>query len=179
MLENGWKPLLLILGAAAVHELGHITVLLLYGAPLKQLKIGLLGALLTADRSGISYGQELLALLAGPLVNLICAAVLIAPARSAPGLYSIIGANVALGIFNLLPIRPLDGGRVLELLVTWKFGPLTGERIAAVTGIVFAGGLGGFLIWLMQMSGGNLWLIPPAVGLLSVFIRELLGRGGS
>ncbi len=175
-LESGLKPLLLILFAATMHELGHFVVLRLWGAPVGQVRIGLLGAMMEANRSGLSYGKELSALLAGPFVNLLCAAALIPLAAQHAELYAAAGAHLALGAFNLLPIRPLDGGQALELLAAWRFGPAVGELTARIAGILCAALLLGGLVWLIRESRGNLWLAPPAAGLLAAAIREL--RGG-
>lgn len=174
-LESGLKPLALILFAAILHELGHFVVLRLCGAPVQGVRLGALGAVMKSERSGLSYGTELLALLAGPLTNLLCAAALTVPARILPGLYAAAGTHLALGAFNLLPIRPLDGGQALELLVTWHFGPAAGEQTARLVGFVCAALLCVGLVWLMYESRGNLWLAPPAAGLLAVCLRELQG----
>lgn len=174
-LESGLEPLVLILLAVILHELGHFAVLRLCGAPVQGLSFGALGAVMKSERSGLSYGTELLALLAGPLTNLLCAAVLTVPARTFPGLYAAAGTHLTLGVFNLLPIRPLDGGQALELLVTWRFGPAAGEQTAQLVSFVCAALLCGGLVWLMHESRGNFWLAPPAAGLLAVCLRELRG----
>ena len=176
-MENGLWPMILILFAATLHELGHFAALRLCGAPVQGVQIGTLGAVMMADRSGLSYGEELLALLAGPLINLLCAAALVPPARELPALYAAAGAHLALGAFNLLPIRPLDGGQALELLVSWRFGPSVGERTARLVGAVCAAVLSCGLVWLMAKNEGNLWLALPAAGLLAVCLRELWGSG--
>ncbi len=176
-LESGFRPLVLILFAAILHELGHFAVLRLCGAPVRGVRLGALGAVMEAERSRLSYGADLLALLAGPLTNLLCAVALTVPARTLPGLYAAAGTHLALGAFNLLPIRPLDGGQALELLVTWRFGPAAGERTARLAGFVCAALLCGGLVWLMHETKGNLWLAPPAAGLLAACLREL--RGGA
>lgn len=175
-LESGFRPLALILSAAILHELGHFIVLRLCGASVRGVKLGVLGAVMEADRSRLSYGTELLALLAGPLTNLLCAAALTVPARTMPGIYAASGTHLALGAFNLLPIRPLDGGQALERLVAWRFGPAAGEKAARLAGFFCAALLCGGLVWLMYESKGNLWLAPPAAGLLAVCLRELWGR---
>lgn len=177
-MECGWRPLLLVLAAAALHEMGHLLALRLCGAPVRGMRISALGAVMDVGWERLGYGQELLAVLAGPLANLLWALLLLLPARETPWLYAAIGAHLVLGAFNLLPIRPLDGGQALELLASWRLDPERGERIARLSGVICAGALSVGLIWLMHTSGGNLWLLPPAVGLLAAGGREALGRRG-
>ena len=171
---NGVALLGMILAAAAIHELGHLGMLWFLGAKIRKLRLGILGAVLETDCRNLSYGGELSAVLAGPAANLLCACLL---ARFAPEQETFIGIHLVLGGFNLLPIRPLDGGRGLELLVTWVLGPFVGETVArwasAVAALVLAGGVG----WLMWATGGSLWLVPAMAGLLGTAGREVLGNG--
>ena len=78
----------------------------------------------------------------------------------------LIGAHLALCAFNLLPVRPLDGGRALYLLVAWAAGPETAEWAARWIGGAAALALAAGLCWLMWRSGGSLWLLPAVAGLL-------------
>lgn len=173
-LVNGWKLLGMILSAAAIHELGHLGMLRYLGAKTRALRIGILGAVLETDCRNLSYGSELAAVLAGPLANLLCACLISCFASRQDIL---IGIHLALGGFNLLPIRPLDGGRGLELLLTWFFGPFAGEAAARWIGAGTALVLALFLGWLMKTTGGSLWLFPAMAGLLGTAGREVLGNG--
>ena len=163
----GWKTVLLVLWGAVIHEVGHILLLRCFGARIRRLRIGVLGAVLETG-GAMSYGQELAASLAGPLANLLAAVIL-----GRLGCSAAAGANAVLCIFNLLPIRPLDGGRALYLLLAWIAGPSAAEwgcwwmggcaTLAAAAGAV----------WLAWRTGGSLWLLPPAMGLLAA----VSGRG--
>ena len=168
---NGWHLTTVILGAAAVHELGHWAVLKVLGVRILGLRISALGAVLAVDRRGLSYGKELAAVLAGPAANLLSTAVL---ARM--GLETAAGVHMVLGAFNLLPIRPLDGGRALYLGASWLLGPAAGEAAARWTGTAAALALVAGLSWLMVQSGGSLWLLPAAVGALTAAGRECFGK---
>lgn len=170
-LDNGWRLLGTVLGAAAVHELGHCLALGLLGTPVTGLRVGIFGAELTADRRGLSYPGELAAVLAGPGANLLCAAALTLLGGTRWAVFT--GANLVLCAFNLLPVRPLDGGRALYLLTAWAVGPAAGERTARWAGGSAALSLAAALTWVMVRTGGSLWLLPAAAGLFAAAGREL------
>lgn len=166
---NGWRPLAVVLSAAAIHELGHWVVLRLLGARLLSLRLGPLGAVMETDSGGLSYGRELAAVIAGPGANLLCA---LALSATGSGLEELVGAHLVLGMFNLLPIRPLDGGRSLCLVLSWLFGP-SGEEaarwISAITALAAAGGLA----FVIRGSSGNLWLLPAIAGAIAAAAGEM------
>ena len=113
--ENGAQPLVLLLTAAAVHEGAHLLVFRCFGVRPATFSLSPFGAVLEVDSRRLSYGAELAAVLAGPCANLVCGAVLCrAAAGGNTALFAAAGAHLVLGAFNLLPLRPLDGGRALR-----------------------------------------------------------------
>ena len=109
-LANGWRLLATVLGAAAVHELGHCLALRCFGASCGGLRVGIFGAVLETDGRRLSYGGELVCVLAGPGANLLCALL----ATAGGDRWTVMaGAHLTLCVFNLLPLRPWDGGRAL------------------------------------------------------------------
>ena len=131
------SPLLLsaLLLAALCHELGHYGMLRRLRARISAVRITALGAeMQVAGR--LSYGGELLAAAAGPVTNLLLALPLAYGGRQWEVLYLFAGAQLVLGVFNLLPILPLDGGSVLWNLLAWLTEPYTADR---VTGIISFG----------------------------------------
>ncbi|MBQ9493916.1 MAG: hypothetical protein IJR54_09340 [Oscillibacter sp.] len=170
---NGPRPLLTVLAAALVHECGHLAALRSCDARVTAVRFGVCGAVLESDCVHLSYGQELFCVLAGPGANLFAAALVTAAGNPWP---AFTGANLILCAFNLLPVRPLDGGRGLELLLSWAAGPAAGEYaarwVSAAGALVLASGL----VYVMRQSGGSLWLLPAAAGLLAVSFRECVGR---
>ena len=99
--------------AAAVHELCHYTVLRLCNVKVTQIRIGMLGAVITTEEIP-SYYYEMLAALGGPAGGLL----LLIFARQMP--YVAICALFQ-SLFNLLPIYPLDGGRAVRNLLLLLF----------------------------------------------------------
>lgn len=172
--ENGAQPLVLLLTAAAVHEGAHLLVFRCFGVRPATFSLSPFGAVLEVDSRRLSYGAELAAVLAGPCANLVCGAVLCrAAAGGNTALFAAAGAHLVLGTFNLLPLRPLDGGRALQLAASCALGPAAGERLASAGGAAAGFAAAGGLVWLLTASGGNFWLLPAAVWLGVHALREL------
>ena len=114
-----------ILCAMAVHELAHVVMMLACGGQVRRLTLRFADFQIAA--SGLGYRQELLSALAGPLVNLICGAAFCMQ-RPSFAAYSLM-----LGIYNLLPVWPLDGGRMLFCLLE-GMAPEKAEKITQAAG---------------------------------------------
>lgn len=166
-LVNGWRLLAVVLSAAVIHEVGHLLVLRRLGAPVSALRLSVFGAEIETVCAQLSYPGELCAVLAGPLANLFCGIALAFAGIPVPA-----GAHLVLGVFNLLPVRPLDGGKALCLAASWWGGPAAGDRVTRWMGGCVALALACLVFWLIWHTGGSLWLLPPAVGLLGAADRE-------
>jgi len=169
---NGWRPLALLLMAAAVHESGHLLMLKLLGVHMTSFELSPLGVVIQMDSSQLSYPQELMTVLAGPAVNLLCGTIFSLLAARHAELFAPAGAHWVLGLFNLLPVSPLDGGRALRIALYWTRGPDRGGLIAAIVGAMTAITAAAMLLWTMVESGGNLWLLPTFLGMMSAGVQE-------
>ncbi len=98
-----WLMAMLI--AAGIHEMGHYIAVRWCGRKILRLKPGITGACL--ETAGLSAGQELLSALAGPLIGLL-------PILAIRWIPKIAICALAQSLFNLLPIDPLDGGRIVR-----------------------------------------------------------------
>ena len=170
------SPVLLgaLLGAASLHEWGHWAMLRRLGGGVKCLTISPFGAEMTiSDDTRLSYGGEMLVTLAGPLVNILFALILGFLGAVWERAYVFAGAQLILGLFNLIPANPLDGGRLLWLITAWLTEPFTADRVASAVGVIVSSALlaGGLL--LMQRTGGSPFLLLGAVGLLVSSMREM------
>lgn len=105
----GWFALAILL-----HEAAHILFLSLFGGRLRALRLTLKGAQIVTEQGSMGYGGELMAVMAGPGINLLLA---VLSARAGERFYLFAGIDLMLGIFNLLPLPGLDGGRMLGLLL--------------------------------------------------------------
>ncbi len=168
---NGRKPLLMLLSAAVIHEAGHLLVLKCYGVPVTGLRLTMLGAEIRTENMRLKYGQELLAVLAGPLFNFLSAGLLLQAPAEYEDLHVAAGAHLVLGIFNILPLPALDGWRVLNLLFLWRWGPDRGERWSDNIGKVVSVCVLTALAYLMWKTGGNLWLLLPVWGIVQSMKR--------
>lgn len=105
---QGLIPVLLC--AATAHELGHWVAIRLFGGRVRHLRLSAVGAEMALEHS-LSYGRECFCALSGPAVNLLLAVCFARGTGDVALVFT--GLNLALALFNLLPLPALDGGRAL------------------------------------------------------------------
>ena len=198
--QGGNTPQLLLLlvlfGVVFLHELGHSLVARRFGIRVYDITFWPLGGMARMSEIPESSRVEMLIALAGPAVNFVLAA-LATPlafwgalsvgdgdasgaARTAAYLGSwFVGINLALGVFNLVPAFPMDGGRVLRAFLgrggNWVAATERAVRVGRgfaiamiLAGLVFAGEgllflpLIGLFVW---FSGAReLWAVRARHG---------------
>ena len=169
------SPLLLaaILLSAACHEWGHYAALRRFGGRVERLRLTAFGAVMEVGNTAhISYGAEILTVLAGPAVNLMLAVLLALCGRWWGTAYLFAGANLVLGVFNLLPAPPLDGAQFLWLTVAWLTEPFTADRVMRAVGVAASAAVVCGGVVLTCRAGGSPFLLLGAVGLLVANLRE-------
>lgn len=167
-----------------LHELAHCVVALRYGLPVRRITLYLLGGVSEIEREPDRPGREFLVSFAGPLLSLGLAAGGFLLSRFIDE-YTVLGvlvlqlwwANLIVGLFNLLPGLPLDGGRMLRAAV-WKItrNPASGTVAAAWTGRGLAVALVAVLLLPPLMSGQE-----PRLGMLlwSLLLASFIWMGAS
>lgn len=159
-------PILLaaLLPAALLHELAHYAVLRLCGVRTARFTLTGLGAsLYVPELHRLSYGAELLSAAAGPLMNLLLWVLLSLTGREELTLFA--GAQMVVGVLNLLPVRPMDGGRILWLATAYLTEPYTADRVAAAVGLAASSALLALCLWLVLTTGSGLFLLLGALWL--------------
>ena len=141
-----------------LHEFGHALAARVFGIPTPDITLLPIGGVARLQRMPDKPWQELIVAIAGPLVNVVIAAVLIfvlggqaalehVEQMQQPGagmLAKLASVNVMLVLFNLIPAFPMDGGRVLRslLAMTMPYGRATqisawiGQALAFVFGFI-------------------------------------------
>ena len=166
----GFVTALLLFLSVLLHELGHSFVALHEGVKVKSITLFFLGGFANIERDCSTAMASFRVAIAGPLVSFIIALILLWIVPSSFQLNPLsqnlvvqIGSlNLLLGLFNLLPGLPLDGGVILKALV-WQFtgSQKKGIEVANATGrtlSIFAI-LIGILFCFLQGNLGGLWLI--------------------
>lgn len=157
---------LLSLLACGIHELGHYLAILALGGQVRLLRVTCVGAeMRLASRSPMGWPGQLLAALAGPLVNLAMGFASVRLWGEAGWCFA--GINLALGTFNLLPAGCLDGGRALSCLLTPLLGREGANRFLRVLAVALAAGLLAGTMILLWYGSFNLTLLLLGVWLLT------------
>jgi Zn-dependent protease/predicted transcriptional regulator len=170
--------------SVVVHELAHSLVAVRSGIDIKEITLFIFGGVSRITEEPKDPATELKIALVGPLSSFALALVFWVIMSLFKNFqfvlltgifYYLAWINLALGIFNLIPGFPLDGGRVFRAIFWWKTGSLTrATRVATDMGKGFATALmvlGGVQIFLGDLVGG-LWFI-----FIGMFLRGMSQRG--
>lgn len=137
-LAAGLASLVLLFASIVAHELAHAMAARRYGIDTTEILLLPLGGVAKIAGEPATGKQEVVIALAGPAMSLGLAAltgvgaVLAAPFPLLHGvLFALASANLMLGLFNLLPAFPMDGGRVLRGALRGRSGMLDATRTSA------------------------------------------------
>jgi len=141
-----------VFACVLIHEVGHSLIARRFGKEAKSITLLPIGGMATMDEMPEKPIQEIAMALVGPLINLVIAGVLyvivgrwtgigvptIEPDSSRSFLAGLIGINIMLAIFNLIPAFPMDGGRVLRGLLAMTMDYVAATSVAVSVGQTLA-----------------------------------------
>ncbi|MZQ85897.1 Zn-dependent protease [Paenibacillus sp. 5J-6] len=182
-----------LFGIVLVHELGHLAAAGGFGWRVREVQLLPFGGVLVVDELGsVPSWEELVVSLAGPLqhVWLIALGLLMKwlDVGTASWWDYFIEANLMIGLFNLLPVMPLDGGKVMQSLLGYLLS--YHNTILYSVWISMFLSLGIIVMAILQLISGQLPLNILVIGIFLLvsnwyayrqlpyhFFRFLIGRG--
>lgn len=180
----GLLATLLFFASILIHELSHSLVAIRSGIEIPSITLFIFGGVSRLSEEAKNPATEFKIAVVGPLSSFVLAGLFLGVgslmASGSPKIVVVVFQylaliNLALGIFNLVPGFPLDGGRVLRAIWWWRTGSLTrATRVASDVGKGFAVVLmimGGLEIFFGALLGG-LWLL-----FIGMFLRGVAERG--
>jgi Zn-dependent protease len=144
----------LLYASVLVHELSHCVVARSFKLPVRRVMLYPLGGFSEIETEPPTPAQEFLISAAGPVTSLVLAAIALWLTRVIhPGLPDMLidqlfRANLLVGIFNLLPGLPLDGGRIFRAGI-WR---ITGKPVQATIAAAWAGRVLAALLILVPLA---------------------------
>lgn len=164
----GFISVIGLFASVVLHELGHSLVARRYGVKVRRITLWFLGGVAEFEEMPKQRGAEAVVGIAGPIVSFVLAGVFMGLAVVIPHtvptvwvvIYYLAAINLMLGLFNLLPALPMDGGRILRSLLALKMPHAKATLIAGNVAKVVAVGMA--LVGLLSYN----WILI----LLAVFI---------
>ena len=174
----GVSFLVLLFLCVVLHEFGHILAARHFGVRTREILLLPIGGMAQVERIPERPREELSIALAGPAVTVATALLLILAYGGIPDPLKVFSgvtprdllgqlayANLSLLAFNLLPVFPLDGGRVLRAMLASRFGHSRGTEIAATIGRAAA-----IIFGVVGLAAGHFILV-----LIAIFIFVAAG----
>lgn len=173
--------LLTLFGIVLIHELGHAIAARHFRWKVLEVQFLPFGGVAKVDdRGGVSAAEELIVAACGPLMNALMIAASVS--LKAAGLWEgewvdyFVAANAWIGLFNLLPALPLDGGKMLHALLSYRVPYYLTMAAGAWLGIAFAFALAAFACFYGRGGGLDLNVLAVALFILAsnwIALREL------
>ncbi|MBE6534343.1 MAG: hypothetical protein E7678_05185 [Ruminococcaceae bacterium] len=163
------------LGAAFIHEAGHLLMAKVLGLRLSEVKLSLWGAGIKPLCGITSYTDEVLLCAAGPFINLLSFFIIL-PLKPTENSFCQLFAlsSLLLGALNLIPISDFDGGRILNALLCVFLSPSSVALIMKAVSFIFIFSLWGLSLYLLLKNASSLSLFVFSVAMfMKIFISDI------
>jgi Zn-dependent protease len=128
-----------LFGSVLLHEMGHVAMAKRFGIRTRSITLHVLGGMASIEREPENPVEEIYIALAGPAVNLLLFLLAIPLVyMGMPGGFEFALINFVMGVFNLVPAYPMDGGRVLKAALSLKMGNRKATEISLRIASIFA-----------------------------------------
>lgn len=160
--------------AAIFHELGHIFCLLIMGEKPRLVSFEPYGLRLSRCGIGKSYKKEIIIALAGPCANIFLALILLMIEKCwhVGSMTKPICINIAIAIFNLLPIEPLDAGNALFFALCDRMCSFRAGNIIITVGILMLIPITICGVYVFIKSGYNITLLLSSLYLSVMLLKK-------
>lgn len=172
-----WKNYLWAVLFSSLHECGHMGALRVFHCPVESITIGTVGIRIDQKDLPLSYGKECVVAICGPLLNLICMAVCLIGKRFSSAFSLPLALNLGLFVINMLPVEPLDGGRILRMLLLMKSSPEKAEKVLEVSQTVIVILLIAVLLLSLIFDFVNTSFVLFVGGLVVMIVSRLIFPG--
>lgn len=160
---------LLIFLCCALHEAGHILLLSLCDSPPDAIVLGVFGMRIERGEVCLDYRRETVCALAGPAANFIVSLVALPFAWRYSDALKLAALSAGIGVFNLLPVEPMDGAEALRSLLMLKYDEHTADRAVDIFAAVLLVPMTVCGIILLVKTGNNFTLLCVCV-YISVYL---------
>lgn len=161
--------------SSMLHEAGHLFTMISLGNKPEKVKFELAGInIIRNQETSISTKNEILISLGGPLINAIMTAVscIVLAFYNNEKVLTFACINLILMTFNLLPVKKLDGGRILYFLLSMKLDFMLCSKVLKITSLCFISILFVWGIYIFVASSYNFSLIIIAVFLFVSYFND-------
>lgn len=154
---GGWAAAAAAFSAALAHELGHLTAAAISGAEVRRIRFGAAGPVIELT-GAVTHREEMGIAAAGPLAGMLFTALCLwldTPYFRFAGLISMLTT-----VFNLLPVYPMDGGRLAYLLLHGVLSEKSTKSVLRASGTLCGIGvmLTGWQLHSVAAAAAGIWM---------------------
>lgn len=170
--DTVWMSVMTLL-VAAIHELGHIGAAMVLGIGDMSVPKAVLTGLRIKPGRMLSYREEVIVALGGPLANILVFLLLLPLTRVNYYLLTLAAISLLTAISNLIPIRGWDGHRILIGLLSTRLSAVGLERVTRVLTTMLSATAALLSLIFMMIVGEGYWIFAV---FFAVLCREILSE---